>query len=699
MDICEGLNRQQAEAVAFGDGALLVAAGAGTGKTKVLTRRIARLTAEGVVSLREIMALTFTNRAASEMRGRIGSLLGRRLENEWIGTFHSLGLRILRYDGGYSRDSTILDAADQLRLAREVIKDGGFDPSYTPPQVLCAFIERWKNAAFYPERVPPQEVDKRYAKGQAVQLYADYQRRLRRGNSMDFSDLLLESFGLLKKNEQLLASYRSRFRHILVDEYQDTNALQFMWLRLLVGGAGNISAVGDDDQCIYTWRGAEVNNFLQFKRHFPRAKIIRLEQNYRSSGNILAAASALIAANSARVKKTLWTNAGQGEKVHCRRFLGDKDEAMFVCSQIRRLLAAGHSANGIAILLRASVLTRQFEEYLKAARVPHKVIGTTGFYGRMEVRDALAWLRFANNPNDEASLRRALERPRCGIGAATLEKAAAYAEARGSGLFAALYRLTESGEIKGRAAQAVGKLQTLLEGHDASSPTFAAASAVIKASGYLQHWQKVESFESESRIENIKTLLERSKDSKDLGHFLEQVSLVSEEEERNQEECVRIMTIHAAKGLEFESVFLCGWDEGLLPHSRSLDDEQVGLEEERRLAHVALTRAKRNATITHADTRFLWGAVRNFTPSRFIKEMPAASLLFSDMRLGMRHRRTHPRAGLGHGQARGRFSIGQKVSHSIFGVGTVVGINEQALIIDFADMRRAIVGNYVKTVV
>lgn len=693
MDPYRDLNPPQAEAVAFGDGALLVSAGAGTGKTRVLTRRIARLVDEGIAPLAEIMALTFTNRAAREMRRRVGALLGGEqsgdgwMAAEWIGTFHALGLRILRHNS--AGQVTILDAADQLRLAREVIKSNGLDPSYTPPQVLCGFIEQWKNAAFYPHRVPKQQVDTTYAKGRAVELYEQYQQRLRRANAMDFSDLLLESFTLLQKDESLLEKYRRRFRHILVDEYQDTNTLQFMWLRLLVGSGGNICAVGDDDQCIYTWRGAEINNFLQFEKHFPGAKVMRLEQNYRSVGNILAAASTLIAANSARVKKTLWTADGQGEKIRICRFFGDKDEAMYVCGQIRRMLAIGSSANRIAILLRTSVLTRQFEEYLRAAEVAYKVVGTVGFYGRLEVRDVLAWLRFAHNPNDELSLRRAVERPRCGIGAVTLDKAATMAATSGSSLFVALNKLTADGKIGGRAAAAVKNLTAIAaDSNDDSLPAYELATSIVKRSGYLGHWRKVESLESESRLENVQTLLEQAKHCRTLGQFLERVSLVSGGEEEEQSEYIRIMTIHAAKGLEFESVFLCGWDEGLLPHQRSLDGNQKGLEEERRLAHVALTRAKRNVVITHADNRFLWGKRQEFAPSRFLREIPAANVLFADFRRGVRLSRRRD----------ADFNIGQKVSHPIFGPGTVVDINERALIIDFADQRRAIAESYVKAV-
>lgn len=706
-DPYKDLNPAQVEAVAFGDGALLVSAAAGTGKTRVLTRRIARLTSDGVASPPEIMALTFTNRAAFEMRSRVQKLLGARLKSDWMGTFHALGLRILRFDGaahGHPGDFTILDEADRLRLAKEVIKDRGFDPVYTPPAVLCAMIEGWKSRAFYPRKVPRAEVEQSYAKGKAVNLYEDYQNRLRRSNSVDFSDLLLESFTMLKTNERLLQKYRSRFRYMMVDEYQDTNTLQFMWLRLLAGSNGNITAVGDDDQCIYSWRGAEINNFLGFAEHFPGAKIIRLEQNYRSTNNILKVASQLVSANSLRLKKTLWSELGDGEKVRLYHFLNDKTEAMFVCSRIRQMIAAGSSADKMAILLRASALTRRFEEYFRAAGIPYKVVGTTGFYAKMEVRDALAWLRFADNPQDEFSLRRALERPKRGVGAATLSKAAALAAERGLSLFAALEQLAKVGSAKVKAAVAdLKRVIACRNAAESQNSAFAVAEAVINRSGYTEHWNRVESPDAASRLENVRTLLEQSKEAATLSDFLEQVALVSEEEEQG-EEYVRIMTIHAAKGLEFDLVFLCGWDEGILPHLRSLEQGVKGLEEERRLAHVALTRAKREAIITRADSRFLWGDVKYFSPSRFIAELPAAALQIADMRHGARPEgfgepiRSFSPGGFSSPRGFSRFEAGQRVAHPTFGYGTVAEVQHQTLVINFADKQRVIEQSYVKVI-
>ena len=734
MDFYKSLNPPQAEAVAFNEGALLVSAGAGTGKTRVLTTRIARLLAEGKIQPMGFMAVTFTNRAAAEMKHRIARMLGKSVQSEWIGTFHSIGLRILR-NNRYRSGFTIIDAKDQLRLAKQIIKDRSMDPSYTPPAVLCGMIEHWKSNAYYPAQVPPQLVDSQYAKGKSISLYSEYQDRLKRANCLDFSDLLLESYNLIRTNPDIQRQYQTSFRHILVDEYQDTNTLQFLWLKLLVGQGGNICAVGDDDQCIYTWRGAEINNFLKFETHFKGAKIIRLEQNYRSTGHILAAAATLIAVNSKRIGKTLWTDAGKGRKVQACQFGGDKQEALFICHQIRQLLAEGKDARQIAVLLRTSSLTKPLEECFKAASVAYEIVGMAGFYDRMEIRDTLAWLRFAHNSSDDISLMRALERPRSGIGKVSAQKALALARSEGLSLFKAFTILASQNNLPSGAKRTIEKLQQHhTQWQKLKLPTAKLANQIIKDAGYLDHWHKVEGLDSKGRIDNVKTLLAYTQEFDSLAEFLENVSLVSEEQQDQTKPKIRIMTIHAAKGLEFDNVFLCGFDEGILPHSRTLEEGKKALEEERRLAHVALTRASQRAVLTHCQTRFLWGSYKDFAPSRFLAEMPSQDIEFIDMRNAYPFRGTYKTGGEfgadsssdasggdrsdtaysggrsdtaysggksdtaysgGNAQSRTAFSVGQQVRHKLFGIGTVAQIAGRALVIDFADEQRTVMRDYV----
>jgi len=636
-----GLNAEQRAAVETLDGPLLVLAGAGTGKTRVLTTRIAHILSLGRARPWEILAVTFTNKAAREMKERIGKMLGQTVEGmPWLGTFHAIGVKILRRHAelvGLKSDFTILDVDDQIRLLKQVVGAADIDEKRWPARVLASLIDGWKNRGLTPDRVPAGEAAT-FADGHGTKLYAAYQDRLKVLNAADFGDLLLEGIRLFREHAAVLAQYQARFKYTLVDEYQDTNVAQYLWLRLLGQGSKNICCVGDDDQSIYGWRGAEVDNILRFEKDFPGARVIRLERNYRSTAHILAAASHLITHNEGRLGKTLRTDEHPGEKVTVTGAWDSEEEARSVGEEIEALQRAGHKLNEIAILVRASFQMREFEDRFVTLGLPYRVIGGPRFYERAEIRDALAYLRCVASPADDLAFERIVNVPKRGLGDATLQMLHDHARARRIPLMEAARALIETEELKPKPR---GALRDLLAAFDSwhvereTLPHPELAEIVLDESGYTEMWQKDRSADAAGRLENLKELVRSMEEFENLQGFLEHVALVMDADGGPNADAVSIMTLHSAKGLEFDTVFLPGWEEGLFPHQRALDEGgRAALEEERRLAHVGITRARRRVKIFFASNRRIHGMWQSSVPSRFLDELPEAHVEVAESKGG-----------------------------------------------------------------
>ena len=625
----DGLNAEQRRAVETIDGPVLVLAGAGTGKTRVLTPRIAHMIATVKAFPSQILAVTFTNKAAREMKERVGHLLGSVAEGmPWLGTFHAIGTKILRRHAelvGLRSDFTILDTDDQIRLMKQVIKAEDIDEKRWPARALASFIDGWKNRGLTPDKVPMGEAGA-FANGRGGKLYKLYQERLKQLNAADFGDLLLENLRLFRENPDVLASYQERFKYMLVDEYQDTNVAQYLWLRLLAQGHRNVACVGDDDQSIYGWRGAEVDNILRFETDFPGAAVVRLERNYRSTGHILSSAAHLIAHNQGRLGKTLFTDDEVGEKPTLTGAWDSEEEARLIGDEIEALQHKGHSLADIAILVRISAQMREIEDRFVTLGLPYRVIGGPRFYERLEIRDALAYLRIIANPTDDLAFERIVNTPKRGLGDATIELVHQYARKARIPMLEAVNRLVETDELKPKPRGALRDLARDIARWATSIDTMKhneLAEQVLEESGYTDMWQKERTADSAGRLENLKELVRSMEEFPDLGAFLEHVSLVMEMTDNDTAERVSIMTLHGAKGLEFDTVFLPGWEEGLFPNQRALDESgRAGLEEERRLAYVGLTRARRRAKIYFASNRRIHGMWNSTIPSRFVDELP-----------------------------------------------------------------------------
>jgi DNA helicase-2/ATP-dependent DNA helicase PcrA len=625
----DALNEEQREAVEALDGPLLVLAGAGTGKTRVLTTRIAHILSLGKARPYEILAVTFTNKAAREMKARVAELIGGIVEGmPWLGTFHAIGVKILRRHAelvDLKPSFTVLDTDDQVRLLKQLLEAENIDEKRWPARVLAAMIDDWKNRGLTPKRVPEGESFP-FANGRARDLYALYQRRLKELNAADFGDLLLENLRLFQEHQDVLEKYQQRFHYMLVDEYQDSNVAQYLWLRLLAQGNGNICCVGDDDQSIYGWRGAEVDNILRFETDFPGAKIIRLERNYRSSGHILGAASGLIAHNKGRLGKTLRTDGDEGEKVVVEGCWDDEEESRIIGEDIEQLQRKGQSLSQIAILVRASFQMRAFEDRFITLGLPYRVVGGPRFYERQEIKDATAYFEVALNPANDLRFERILNTPRRGLGESSLKSLHQLARARGVPLMQAARLIVETEELKPKPRKALADLIGSFDRWRSLIETMRhteLAELILDESGYTGMWQAERLQQAQSKLENLKELIRFMEEFDTLAGFLEHVSLVMDATTEEGESRVNLMTLHSAKGLEFDIVFLPGWDEGLLPHQRSLDESgRAGLEEERRLAHVGLTRARKLAKITFAQNRRNHGTWQQALPSRFIDELP-----------------------------------------------------------------------------
>lgn len=714
-DYLSRLNPEQRRAIETTEGPLLILAGAGTGKTRVLTTRFAHLLLTGRAYPSQILAVTFTNKAAREMRERVGAILGEPAEGLWLGTFHAICARMLRRHAEYvglTSGFNILDTDDQLRLLKQIMEPFRLDTKRWPPNQLMGIIQRWKDRGLTPDRVTPAE-DTDFANGHALAIYRAYQVRLRELNTCDFGDLMLHMVEILRSQPNVLAQYHRIFRYILVDEYQDTNTIQYLWLRLLAKreqGPSNIACVGDDDQSIYSWRGAEVENILRFEQDFPGAAVVRLEQNYRSTAQILAAAAGLIAHNEGRLGKTLRPGRedAQGEKVQIIGVRDSDEEARIVGGAIERLHADGHPLSEMAILMRAGFQTRPFEERLMTIGVPYRIVGGLRFYERAEIRDCLAYMRVLSQPSDDLAFERIINVPKRGVGAVAVQKLHGLARTLPGPLTAAVLTQIEQGALKGKSKEALTSLMEVFQRAKATLETegqVVAIEQLLEESGYLQMWRDDRSVEAPGRLDNIRELLRAIGEFATLEGFLEHVALVMDTESETTDDKVSLMTLHGSKGLEFDTVFLPGWEEGVFPSQRSLDEGgNRALEEERRLAYVGLTRARLRAIVVHAASRRIYANWQASMPSRFIEEIPSeyvqtsgqslesrrqaaaapsmfASGPFTSTRPSGMHQPLRPR--ITDVQPQANVPVGATVFHQKFGEGTVIAVDGSRLEINF----------------
>ena len=682
--ILNPLNDAQRAAVTAPLGPVLVLAGAGSGKTRVLTHRIIWVIQAEGASPHSILAVTFTNKAAAEMRGRVEQLLNMPSGGLWIGTFHGIAHRLLRLhwrEAGLVQGFQILDSEDQQRLIKKMIKAQNLDESRWVPREVQGFINSNKDEGLRPKDIKDKDDPTR---AQFIRLYADYEAACAKAGVVDFAELLLRAFELWRDNAGLLAHYRQRFRHVLVDEFQDTNSIQYGWLKLLVGKEGYPFVVGDDDQSIYRWRGAKVENLHQFRRDYPTAVLCRLEQNYRSTAAILAAANGLISHNSGRLGKNLWTSGAQGDPIRLYAAFNERDEAEFVTHRIRDWVAHGGTRREIAILYRSNAQSRVFEEAFISGRIPYKVYGGLRFFERAEIKDALAYLRLISNRNDDASFERVVNLPTRGIGAKSLDAIREYAKGAGSTMWEAAAACI--GDALGpKASQALHGFMSLIErlAHEVTNlPLHEQVDHVLQGSGLIEFYKKEKGDRGEGRIDNLDELVSAARgftpegvdgELPPLESFLAHAVLESGEGQGGAwEDCVQMMTLHTAKGLEFPMVFLCGMEDGLFPHQRSLNDID-GLEEERRLCYVGMTRAMKQLFLTYAEQRRLHGVDSYGAPSRFIKETPEE--LIEEIR---------PRVQVSRPVAVGRFRpeepavagvrLGARVRHGKFGEGVILNV-------------------------
>ncbi|HEY3950898.1 UvrD-helicase domain-containing protein [Phenylobacterium sp.] len=637
-DYLDGLNPEQTAAVEATEGPVLVLAGAGTGKTRVLTTRLAHILATGRARPWELLAVTFTNKAAREMRERITAIIGGQAEGlRWLGTFHSIAAQILRRHAelvGLKSNYTILDDDDQERLLKQVLEAENVDAKRWPAKMLAGLIDHWKNRGWRPDQVPPAESG-HFANGKGQAMYRLYQERLKVLNACDFGDLLLHNLTIFTGHPDVLAEFHDRFRYILVDEYQDTNVAQYLWLRLLAQKRQNVCCVGDDDQSIYGWRGAEVDNILRFERDFPGATVIRLERNYRSTSHILAAASGLIAANKGRLGKTLWTEAQGGEKVVVRGVWDGDAESRMVADEIERAHRGTRDLGprryrDMAILVRASFQMRAFEERFVLLQIPYTVVGGPRFFERAEIRDAHAYLRLIYSPSDDLAFERIVNTPKRGIGDTTVQKLLQVARLGGVSASEAARQIVRTDELAARTRTALSNFLRDLDRWREEAGRLAhprLMEQVLEESGYTDALRLDKSPTAQTRLENLKELVQSMGNFETLEAYLEHVSLVMDLDRGPQADAVQIMTLHSAKGLEFPLVFLPGWEEGVFPSQRSMDEKgEKGLEEERRLAYVGITRAREEARISFAANRQVYGRWTSQLPSRFVDELPIANV-------------------------------------------------------------------------
>ncbi len=693
LEFLESLNEQQKEAVLNTEGPLLVLSGAGTGKTKVLTSRLASIIYNRKAKISEIFCVTFTNKAALEMKIRVEKILNHPIEGMFIGTFHSIGLRFLRRNSelvGLKKDFTILDKDDQLRLVKQVIILKNLDPKLYVPKNFLYMIDQVKNAGLEIDDINNHQFEIE-TKGKFKQIYELYQMRLSNYNSVDFGDLILLPIKLLRENKDILTFYQKKFKYTLVDEYQDTNAAQYMLLRLLTESNNNICCVGDEDQSIYGWRGAQLKNILNFEQDFKNSKIIRLEQNYRSTGNILETASSLISENKERIGKKLWTSDGDGEQVVVNNFEDDDFEAIFISQKIHEFKRDGILLSQIAILTRASFQFKGIEDRFLKENIKYKVVGGLRFYERSEIKDAMAYFKIIINKSDNLSLERVLNVPKRGIGKALIKKLYDIVNKENISLYESLKLFNVSGSLNVSQKKNVQDFISVIERHTSMLKThnhYEIAGSLLDDVGYTGMLQKEKTPESEGRLENLKKLITDLKNRNSIEEFIEEVSLLIDSlNESDYSEKVSLMTLHSAKGLEFDFVFLPGWEEGIFPNQRNIDEYgNKGLEEERRLAYVGITRAKKRLNISYVNYRkqYNYNIYRSI-PSRFLSELPQKNCKLVQVTRNIEKERVKLEKF-----SNQDFSIGDKVNHKEFGWGTVLGISDKKLQIRFENSNEVI---------
>lgn len=693
------LNPEQADAVATTEGALLVLAGAGTGKTRVLTTRITHILGERKAFPSQILAVTFTNKAAREMRDRIEKQLEGTSDGLWLGTFHAIAAKILRRHAecvGLTRDFQIIDMEDQARLIKQLLRDFNIDDKKNSPKLFSYLVGRFKDKAYSVKNIPSHE-NSGFADGRLLTLYDEYQKRLKQLNACDFGDLLLYNIELFNNHPEVYAEYLNKFKYILVDEYQDTNVAQYIWLRLLAKGSGNICCVGDDDQSIYGWRGAEVTNILKFDKDFVGAKIIRLEQNYRSTNHILSAATQLISNNAERHGKSLWTNVTGGNKIKLSSFYDDREEARYIAEEIEYLK---HPLSEVAILVRAGYQTRCFEESFNYLRIPYRIIGGLKFYERAEIKDVLAYMRVIINRNDDLAFERIINTPRRGVGGTSIQNMYLNSRSKQISLYTSAIEMIESGVLKGKVATALldlfnnfGRWREMLK----TMPHWQVIDNMLLESGYIEMWKTEGTDESRERLDNIKELVRTLEDYNDLTEYLEHVSLVSDADNISDDEKVSIMTMHAAKGLEFKTVFLAGWEEAIFPSQKSIDESgQKGIEEERRLAYVGITRAKENLHVSYCNNRRIYGSFQTTFPSRFIDELPSSHVEIVN-NFQQSFRRTEEFRPVKPPKKEQGMRPGSRVIHDKFGYGIIINLANNIAQVAFekSDVKKVLV-DYLK---
>ncbi len=694
------LNKQQKSAVLNTEGPLLVLSGAGTGKTRVLTSRLASIIYKRKAKISEVFCVTFTNKAAIEMKNRVESILKHPVEGMFIGTFHSIGLRILRKHAelvGLKSDFTILDKDDQLRLVKQVISFKELDPKIHPPKNYLYMIDHVKNAGLEINKVSNHRFETE-TKGKFGEIYQTYQDRLLNYNSVDFGDLILLPIKLFSENSEVLDFYQKKFKYTLVDEYQDTNAAQYILLRFLTENNQNICCVGDEDQSIYGWRGAQLKNILNFEKDFKNSKIIRLEQNYRSTGNILKAASSIISENKERIGKNLWTSDVEGDPVVINNLEDDEYEAMFLAEKIQEFKKKKIRLSNIAILTRASFQFKDIEDRFLKENIKYKVVGGLRFYERAEIKDALSYFRLLINKSDNLSLERIINIPKRGLGKAFLKSIYEISNNREISLFDALKVCIESELINLSKIEKLNSFINIVDRHTSmlkNKSHFEVAGSLLDDVGYTEMLQNEKTPESEGRLENLKKLITDIKNRRSIDEFLEEVSLlIDNSSQDNKSERVSLMTLHSAKGLEFDYVFLPGWEEGIFPNQRNIDEYgNKGLEEERRLAYVGITRARKKLSISYVNFRKQYNySIYRSIPSRFLSELPKKNCKVIQVTKNLEKVKNKmvEYSSL-------KFQVGDKISHNEFGNGTILGISEDKLQIRFENSNEVIkiFSNYV----
>ncbi|MBC6497724.1 MAG: UvrD-helicase domain-containing protein [Alphaproteobacteria bacterium GM7ARS4] len=700
--LLEALNPPQRQAVDHDTGPLLVLSGAGTGKTKVLVHRIAYLIARNKAQPHRILSVTFTNKAAKEMKERITSLIGaEKTRALWAGTFHALSLRILQRHKDVldmKGDFAIIDKQESKKIMQDILKSHPTEGQQLTAKTILAHIDMWKNQGLRPQDVDVPSQTATYTK-RLCRFYHRYQDALRTYHAMDFGDLILQTLQLWKHHGEILDHWQSRFSHILVDEYQDTNTAQYLWLRLLAQKHHNICCVGDDDQSIYGWRGADINNILRFEQDFPQAKTIRLEQNYRSTPHILSAASCIIKSNTRRLGKTLWTNMARGEKIHLCHCHTHEEEAMMVSQRMNALRQEGVPLKTMAVLVRVTAQISAFEDAFSQEHIDYRIIGGTRFFDRKEIRGAIAYWRLAHHSHDDRAFLHVINMPKRGVGDKTQHIIQSYAIDHGLSCMQATQALLTQNEIKGKTGHA---LSLFLQSHKnwrqwlASMPHQEAGRQILEDAGYLALWHNEGDITAQSRGDNIEALINTLKNYANIAQFIDHVSLLTESEEEDHADKVSLMTLHASKGLEFDVVFLPGWEDGIMPHKNALEEDSVkGIEEERRLAHVGITRAKKRLYISHCTHRQIYQQWVTSRPSPFLSLIPSDAITCHNETERRRHH-PHTQNTRRYHQKDAAMKRGDYVRHPSYGYGVVQDIDGDILDIIFDSGQKKILSSYVK---